>query len=103
VPPALIAHTLFETASTSGTSVIQILLAALAGGGGISAAVALLKLKPENNTAAVTQSKGAMETMAILNEQLESERNEWRERALAAENKLQKLQAELSQLKARLT
>ena len=70
---------------SGGFSVTQILLTTLAGGGLLGAVVALLKLRPDANTAAVTQSQSAMETMATLNKQLEVERNEWRDRALKCE------------------
>ncbi len=81
---------------SGGFSVTQILLSTLAGGGLLGAVVALLKLRPDANTAAVTQSQSAMETMATLTKQLEVERNEWRDRALkcelAARNAQEKLE-----------
>lgn len=85
------AHALLESISGSGITTVQVVLAALGSGGLIGAVVALLKLRPDANTAAVTQSQGAMETMAILNKQLEDERNEWRARALGAEHELAEL------------
>ena len=77
-------------------SVTQILLSTLAGGGLLGAVVALLKLRPDANTAAVTQSVSAMEAMATLTKQLEVDRNEWRDRALKCELAARAAQEKLS-------
>lgn len=65
--------------------VVQILFGVLGAGGLTGAVVALYKLRPDVNSAAVTQSQGAMETMRVLNEQLESDRDYWRKRAIDSE------------------
>lgn len=82
-------------------SPFQLLLGLLGGGGIISAVAAFFKLKPDANSAAVTQSQGAMETMALLNRDLEDERNTWRERALKAEADLAVLEHQLAELEHR--
>ena len=87
----------------NGVSVTQILLGTLTGGGLLGAIVALLKLRPDNNTAAVTQSQSAMETMATLNKQLEAERNEWRTRALECESAARVAQEMLVRAKNEIT
>lgn len=99
---------MIHLAASTGLSFTQIILTTFAGGGLLGAIVALLKLRPDANTAAVTQSQSAMETMATLNKQLEVERNDWRLRALtcetAAKDAQEKLAAahdELSRLRRR--
>lgn len=89
-------HIVLSTVSgSSGFSVTQILLSTLAGGGLLGAIVALLKLRPDANTAAVTQSQSAMETMAMLVKQLEAERNDLRARAMAAEAQVDSLREQM--------
>lgn len=79
--------------------VVQLVLGGFGLTGVIGAIVALWKVRPEVNSAAVTQSQGAMETMKTLNDELEQaheragrDRDEWRERALAAEAQLRVLE-----------
>lgn len=56
-----------------GSSVVSILIALIGAGGLSGGIVALLKIRPEANTAAVTQAQGAMETMQDLNEAMKAE------------------------------
>lgn len=72
-------------AAVQSGQIVQIVLAVCGASGIVGAIVALLKLKPDANSAAVTQAQGAMETMEKLNAQLEAERDEWRQRAMACE------------------
>jgi hypothetical protein len=87
-------------ASANGLGATQIVEILVAGGGLVGAFVALLKLRPDANTAAVTQSQSAMETMARLNADLENERDGWRRRALDAEEGQRVLRAELEHCQA---
>jgi hypothetical protein len=87
-------------AASAGLSptVVQIIIGVVGTSGVIGAFVALAKLKPDVNSAAVTQSQGAIETMAILQRQLEDERNQWRERALNAEQEADKCKRKAAEL-----
>jgi hypothetical protein len=76
------------------TTLIQLVLGAFGMSGVVGAVVALLKLRPEVNSAAVTQSQGAVTTMQMLMDEQRADRDSWRARALAAE-------AELDQLRQR--
>jgi 3-polyprenyl-4-hydroxybenzoate decarboxylase len=71
--------------AVESAQVVQVVLAVCGASGIVGAIVAMLKLKPDANSAAVTQAQGAMETMEKLNAQLEAERDEWRQRALDCE------------------
>lgn len=57
-----------------------IIIALLGSGGLIAAVVALLKLRPDINSAAVIQAQGAMEIMQQLNDDMEKNRDYWRDR-----------------------
>lgn len=79
--------------------IVQLVIGGFGLTGVIGAAVALWKVRPEINSAAVTQSQGAMETMKTLNDELEQslvrksrECSDWRERAMAAEAQLRVLE-----------
>lgn len=87
--------------SSGGGDLFQVLLGVLGGGGILSAVAAFFKLKPDANSAAVTQSQGAMETMALLNRDLEDERNTWRARALKAEGDLVELERQVAAIDRR--
>jgi hypothetical protein len=83
----------------SADLIVQLVLGGFGLTGVIGAIVALWKVRPEVNSAAVTQSQGAMETMKTLNDELEQahervgrDRDEWRTRALAAEAQLRVLE-----------
>lgn len=78
---------------------VQLVLGGFGLTGVAGAIVALFKIRPEANSAAVTQSVGAMETMQKLNDELEQalerkneECREWRVRALAAEAQIRALE-----------
>lgn len=70
------------------TTLIQLVLGGFGISGILGAGVALFKLRPDVNSAAVTQSQGAMETMQTLNDELKQDRDAWRDRAIAAEKLL---------------
>lgn len=79
--------------------IVQLVLGGFGLTGVTGAIVALFKIRPDANSAAVTQSQGAMETMQKLNDELEQslertqrERDDWRERALAAEAQVRALE-----------
>lgn len=50
--------------------------------------VAFVKLRPDMNSAAVEQAMDAMNGMKVLKDDVEKERNYWRERAIVAETHL---------------
>lgn len=71
-----------------GELLVQLIIGCTGISGLIGAVVAVYKLRPDINSAAVTQSQGAMESMRMLNEQLEQDRNYWRQRAIDAERRV---------------
>lgn len=73
----------------------QILIGLIGTGGLLSAIVTFVRLRPDANMAAVTQSKGAVETMALLLRELERDRDHWKSRATACEAELAGLRVEL--------
>jgi threonine dehydratase len=74
-----------------------ILIAMLGSGGLIAAIVALLKLRPDINSAAVIQAQGAMEVMQHLVEDIERNRNYWQKRADECASRCKDLEDELHQ------
>lgn len=80
---------------SAGLDTVQLIIGAVGASGLGGGLVAFRKLRPDMDTAAVTQSQGAVETMAILQQQLERDRNSWRERAMHAESEARRLTDEL--------
>jgi hypothetical protein len=75
-------------------------LITLAGSGGIvGALVALVKLRGDTSSQAVSQAQGAMEVMEGLNAALEKERDYWRARYHECHDKRSELLAELQLLR----
>lgn len=69
-------------------TIIQIVLGLFGASGLVGTYIALRKLPGENSSAAVTQSQGAMDNMRVLNDQLQEDRDYWRNRAIEAEKLL---------------
>lgn len=82
-------------ADTAGAAPIIITL--LGSTGLIGAIVALLKLRPDVNSAAVSQAQGAMEVMQQLNQDMEKNRDYWRERYEQCNQRCVALEEELHQ------
>lgn len=81
---------------------VQIILGGLGTTGVVGAVVALYKLRPDLNSAAVTQSQGAMETMRGLNEELTQDRDYWRKRAVDAEKQVRSCADDVRRLTAQV-
>jgi len=79
-----------------------IIIALLGSGGLIAAVVALLKLRPDINSAAVIQAQGAMEIMQQLNEDMEKNRNYWRDRYDECQKHCRDLEQEVHQARVML-
>lgn len=72
--------------ASSSVGVVQALLGVLGLGSVIVGGyVGFVKLRPDMNSAAVEQAIDAMQGMKVLKDDMERERDYWRERALAAE------------------
>lgn len=79
----------------SSVDAIQALLGVLGLGSVIVGGyVALVKLRPDMNSAAVEQAMEAMKGMKVLKDEVERERDEWKARALEAERRLMGLMHE---------
>jgi hypothetical protein len=72
-------------------SVVQAILAVFGAGGVLGAVVALLKLRPEANSMAVTQAQGAAAEWKKLYDEASEERDELRARAEKAEAELRRM------------
>lgn len=73
----------------NSSQTVSTILLVLVGSGGIGAAIAaIVRLPRERNSAAVTEAQGNAATALELLKQMREERDEWRERALAAEREL---------------
>lgn len=72
--------------AASSVDAIQALLGILGiGSVVVGAYVAFVKLRPDMNSAAVEQAMDAMKGMKVLKDDIEREREYWKQRALAAE------------------
>jgi chromosome segregation ATPase len=88
---------------SSNGSLVSTLLLVVIGTGGIGTAImALLRLRPDANTAAVTQAQGAMDAMNSLIRELRLERDEWRDRALQAEESANEARCKVTELEGRI-
>lgn len=90
-------HEVLATTISTNDAVTPIVIALLGSGGFVGAIVALIKLKPDINNAAVTQAAGALEMMGELLEDTERDRDYWRGRYSESNKKLVELSEELSQ------
>lgn len=86
-------------ASTPAASAIAITFATAAGV--VGAIIALLKLKPEANSEAVSQAQGAMETMVALQAELRVDLARAKDRADRESDRADRLQAQLANLQER--
>jgi hypothetical protein len=89
-------------AANDGVTILQIALAAGALSGVGGTIIALLKWKPDVNSAAVVQAQGTMEMMKSLADDLRDDRDYWHERCDAAEMRVQDLEGQLKETTARL-
>jgi hypothetical protein len=81
--------------AAAGFGPVQLVELIIGCGGLITAGVAIYKVRPDVDTAAVIRSQGAVETMALLQRELEKDRDAWRVRAVGCEQELHRVQAEL--------
>lgn len=72
-----------------------IVIALLGSGGFVGAVVAVVRLKPDMNSSAVSQARDALEMMQQLVEDLEKDRTYWRERYERMHKRNADLSAEL--------
>lgn len=84
-------HLVLAAGGAGGVTVVDLVLAIVGSGGVAGTAVTLFKVRSDIDTAAVSQSSTAAESMSLLMQELRTDRNEWRRRALEAEHDLAEL------------
>lgn len=89
-------------AGNDGVTILQIALAAGALSGVGGTIIALLKWKPDVNSAAVVQAQGTMEMMKSLADELREERDYWHKRSDTADLRISDLERQLKETTARL-
>lgn len=87
---------------SDSVTILQIALAAGALSGVGGTIVAVLKWKPDVNSAAVVQAQGTMEMMRSLADELREDRDYWHERCDEAERRVHELEEHLKETKDRL-
>lgn len=73
--------------------IVQLILGGFGISGIIGAGVALFRLRPDVNSAAVIDAQNTLKGMRELNDELKEDRDQWKARALEAEDRLRALQA----------
>lgn len=93
---------MLATDAVSSNLLVNLILGGFGVSGLIGAGVALFKLRPDVNSAAVSQAQGAMETMRQLNDELvdslkraNDARDFYRKQAEVAEERVAELEAKL--------
>lgn len=82
----------------SAQVIVEIALAVIMPGGLIGAIVALIKLRPDENTAVITQAQGAAVAQDTLVKGVERERDYWRDEAIRLRQENEHLRRELERL-----
>lgn len=81
--------------ATSSPDVVQTLLGVLGIGSiVVGGYVGFVKLRPDLNSAAISDAMEAAKGMKLLKDEMEADRDQWRERALLAERRLAEVMRE---------
>lgn len=86
----------------SSELIVQLVIAVIGGGGLIGSGVALFKLRPDVNSAAVTDAQGAMKSMRELNDELKERLSELRAEKRASDLERDQALEEAAACRARL-